>query len=504
MFGYREPDEDKKRKDVVKTDPTAAGRSAIRRTLAPRRRDNASSERRHGRASPRSVRLSLGNYVVDDRDGEIVIAPRSQTTSREQTTSDSRAHPAEHREQSLRTHRADVEDFLRMRRDTFSDRWHSYTTGQHGDNAQTRERQPSERVPRLRHAGSYVRESFLRNEVRHDDDGDEIDRRIRERAAAIPTAEQDWVERNRRYWSSSDDVALPRGLEEYRPRANPPGSERFAPAYRFTGEAVDRRPLPWATEARSSDRRSRSPPANGEDEASRATTPSAGEPGFPPLERQSARGSPVELRASTPRHDISRADGLGDRRRSVSPSEDAWETFMTTITQDERLPSAESSFTSATAASFSTRMDSQPITSAASPSVPNAAATGDLREDECDESGLGMHTPDSMTDSLYQRSANENTTSTRRPGRSQDHVPSMNLDGGAESPEPSQTFQDARRELQRDIETYSRSGMQRLLGSFLNRGESVPEELWQSFVPRNVLAGAAETGTGSGERADAL
>lgn len=43
-------------------------------------------------------------------------------------------------------------------------------------------------------------------------------------------------------------------------------------------------------------------------------------------------------------------DGLGDRRRSVSPEDDnAWDTLLTTITPDERVPSVHSSFTSATA-----------------------------------------------------------------------------------------------------------------------------------------------------------
>lgn len=47
-------------------------------------------------------------------------------------------------------------------------------------------------------------------------------------------------------------------------------------------------------------------------------------------------------------------DGLGDRQRSLSPQDDnnendTWETLLTTITPDEHLPSADSSFTSATA-----------------------------------------------------------------------------------------------------------------------------------------------------------
>ena len=46
-------------------------------------------------------------------------------------------------------------------------------------------------------------------------------------------------------------------------------------------------------------------------------------------------------------------DGLGDRERSFSPDDDQWETMLTTIPPDARVPSANSSFTSATAASAS-------------------------------------------------------------------------------------------------------------------------------------------------------
>ncbi|RAL16489.1 uncharacterized protein BO97DRAFT_440255 [Aspergillus homomorphus CBS 101889] len=50
-------------------------------------------------------------------------------------------------------------------------------------------------------------------------------------------------------------------------------------------------------------------------------------------------------------------DGLGDRQRSLSPDEDhandAWETLLTTITPDTNLPSADSSFNSASASGTS-------------------------------------------------------------------------------------------------------------------------------------------------------
>ena len=46
-------------------------------------------------------------------------------------------------------------------------------------------------------------------------------------------------------------------------------------------------------------------------------------------------------------------DGLGDRQRSFSPDDENWETMLTTIPPDERVPSAHSSFTTATASATS-------------------------------------------------------------------------------------------------------------------------------------------------------
>ena len=75
--------------------------------------------------------------------------------------------------------------------------------------------------------------------------------------------------------------------------------------------------------------------------------------GLPLLRRMANRDRPqYSSRRISPHPDT--VDGLGDRRRSFSPEEDSWETLLTTITPDERLPSVHSSFTSATAsASFS-------------------------------------------------------------------------------------------------------------------------------------------------------
>ncbi|MCJ1454993.1 hypothetical protein MMC28_005346 [Mycoblastus sanguinarius] len=54
-------------------------------------------------------------------------------------------------------------------------------------------------------------------------------------------------------------------------------------------------------------------------------------------------------------------DGLGDRERSISPDDDEWETMLTTIRPDERVPSTHSSFTSATASASS--LSSNPASS---------------------------------------------------------------------------------------------------------------------------------------------
>ncbi len=72
---------------------------------------------------------------------------------------------------------------------------------------------------------------------------------------------------------------------------------------------------------------------------------------LPPLHRMSQPFQAI-VRA-TRGHSRSTVDGLGDRERSISPDDDQWETMLTTIQPDERIPSANSSFTSATASSSS-------------------------------------------------------------------------------------------------------------------------------------------------------
>ncbi|KAE8147121.1 hypothetical protein BDV25DRAFT_161027 [Aspergillus avenaceus] len=76
---------------------------------------------------------------------------------------------------------------------------------------------------------------------------------------------------------------------------------------------------------------------------------------IPLLRRISQRPTNEESRP-TPQTVV---DGLGDRQRSPSPDDDhandAWETLLTTITPDANLPSADSSFTSASAGTNASR-----------------------------------------------------------------------------------------------------------------------------------------------------
>ncbi|MCJ1473056.1 hypothetical protein MMC13_001705 [Lambiella insularis] len=77
------------------------------------------------------------------------------------------------------------------------------------------------------------------------------------------------------------------------------------------------------------------------------------EHGLPPLRRNRHRVAQDSPNNIASRRMIDHADGLGDRRRSFSPEENTWETLLTTITPDDRLPTPSSSFVSATASASS-------------------------------------------------------------------------------------------------------------------------------------------------------
>lgn len=111
-----------------------------------------------------------------------------------------------------------------------------------------------------------------------------------------------------------------------------PFTPRFAPAIAFHSTISAHPPPAYAV--RSS--------------ASRLDIPGDDPGSHIPLLRRVGQRSVNEARR-TNREPV--VDGLGDRQRSLSPDDDpghdAWETLLTTITPDTNLPSADSSFTSA-------------------------------------------------------------------------------------------------------------------------------------------------------------
>ena len=86
---------------------------------------------------------------------------------------------------------------------------------------------------------------------------------------------------------------------------------------------------------------------------------------LPPLHRMSPPMREI-VRAT---HSESRVDGLGDRERSFSPEGDHWETMLTTIQPDDRIPSTHSSFTTASASSLSSNSASSYGTLVTAPST---------------------------------------------------------------------------------------------------------------------------------------
>lgn len=107
-----------------------------------------------------------------------------------------------------------------------------------------------------------------------------------------------------------------------------------------------------------------------------------------PHSRRISRSSRAMSRSQRRYQHHSNFDGLGDRERSFSPDDDQWETMLTTIPLDERVPSAHSSFTSATASSTSSSSNpsSSYGTMITAPSTSNAVEVcpGEYEESEDD------------------------------------------------------------------------------------------------------------------------
>lgn len=150
-------------------------------------------------------------------------------------------------------------------------------------------------------------------------------------------------------------------------------SSRFAPAYRFgepdSGSSnVDRLISSLMNRVRSPISSSLLPDTQPSNDSTNddveASASQASRPTNP-----AGNGSSLSGRTSEEARTAA-IDGLGDRERSLSP-EDNWETLLMTITPDNQLPSADSSFTSATASASS--MPSQATSTSTSITTPEEA-----------------------------------------------------------------------------------------------------------------------------------
>ncbi|MCJ1315336.1 hypothetical protein MMC15_000653 [Xylographa vitiligo] len=316
------PPEEAQTKTATKADPSASARSTIRRqtTVRPSPR---SSRHRSNAVPPGLDRRYLLDIIRRDRENAI-----SMSTDRDEldeALADLERHEASNRRR-LDSGRALLRDAL------------SYEPGQ-----------------RMR----QIRESALRYEVpppvptmpnTQDDSNHEPTSRLGHRR--IPAIEARWTpppqymptppytSTDTADQSPADSIPLYAHLPPLLtgPGATPLLTPRFAPAYRQDDSAFTQRNNDNSRRARQSHLTS---------------LREAYADGHPPLRRNrhrtpynalDDRGLPVL---------VDHADGLGDRRRSFSPEENTWETLLTTITPDDRLPSAESSFTSASASASS-------------------------------------------------------------------------------------------------------------------------------------------------------
>lgn len=332
---------------AIKVDPSAPARSAIRRQRTVRYtthvRDRPSS-RAHRDAVSRDFhqrRLMQEFMRYRGRDPERLVLEAEQEAARAEAE---RAEAS--RQQRLSNGRALLRDGLSYER-------------------------PSQRIRILRDYDDLPdlipmvdpeRTSYsevLRRSTDHDATRDETHASSRSPPPRyMPTPPYSFEESSNR--SSPDGFTAPPNAANY--------SSRFAPADRLANESMDnyttrmsRRSTHQAmldeiTRPRVEVERTREEARRTREEISRAwreTDPSAydtlGE--LRRLRRMGHRHRTppgIETRLSPPRN-RSNVDGLGDRRRSFSPEDDAWDTLLTTITPDERVPSVHSSFTSATA-----------------------------------------------------------------------------------------------------------------------------------------------------------
>ena len=316
------PPEEVQSKPAVKADPSASARSTIRRQPAMRHSPRSSRQRSHG-VPPGLDRRYLLDIIRRDRENAISMS--TDHDELDEALADLERHEASNRRR-LDSGRALLRDAL------------SYE-------------QPGQRM-------RQIRESALRYEVPlpastmpsiQDDSNRESTSRYEQSRA--PMTDSRWSPPPRYMhtppYSSTETAeqspATSIPLHAHLPplitasTAAPSLTPRFAPAYRQDDSAYAHR--------NNDTRRAR--------ETHLTSLREAYANGHPPLRRNRHRVSYNTINHRGLHIAVDHADGLGDRRRSFSPEETTWETLLTTITPDERLPSAESSFTSATASASS-------------------------------------------------------------------------------------------------------------------------------------------------------
>ena len=205
----------------------------------------------------------------------------------------------------------------------------------------------------------------------------------------------------------------------------------------------------------------------------------------PPLRRNRHRLDYDYENEHAPAMTINRVDGLGDRRRSFSPEEATWETLLTTIAPDERLPSTDSSFTSATISSSSRSSNSMSSSATLLTAPSSSSETLNAMSNICDDptdsecSGSddevatvmrdGFHDGPSLVDPLHY------TSSVRTRARRQ----SRQIDD---------TFERLRRRANQEIEYQQ---MQTMMAR-MDRHEPIPDEWWATAGLSRSVSGRVE------------
>ena len=451
---WRDPDA-VQTKTIIKADPTAPARSSIRREPTVRHRNNPISNRQqsHG-INPGVDRHALLNIIRRDHQNGL-------PTGDDNDVAFSRDREVETAADVARRHASDrtrVENDRAILRDSLS------------------YERPAHR--------SHGRESALRYEMRRPDAVD--------RAMGLSGSE---------YGSVLLPRPTPHGMRspppEYMPTpphatddshgrqsatpplGNPSLTPRFAPAYRLS-ESGDHFP-PLRRQSRIRDRQGSWYP---EEHSSVESTHRS-----PPLRRNRHRDAYVTAPEYIPRTSYGSTDGLGDRRRSFSPEESTWETFLTTITPDERLPSAQSSFTSATA----------PASSLSSNSASSSATVSTAPSSRSEpQNTQPTHVCDETTDSECSDSDDDYSMTARETGHRTPPLSNPNQTSTTSFQERwvragwdlHHETERARRRSDRDLEFRQ---VHAILDR-MDRDEPVPDEWWAAAGLSRNLAGRFERG----------